>query len=138
MNIHAFAKKYRLCVVRGEDGEPVIGGKLGHIYEHGGGLLGLLYMPNQSFLWARARGRLQAAGFTIWQDGDAEGSALFDPDNSAQVRLAVRVVRAKRRYRPRGKPVTTKRARELVQISIKKRKQRGFAGLEATIGRRPL
>ena len=100
MEICAFAEKHRLRLTRHEDGEPIIPGKRGHLYEHEDSLLGLMFMPNKSRLWANARRRLEAAGFVIWQDCDEEGSALFDPTNAAQVRLALKVVGAKARRTP--------------------------------------
>ena len=97
MNIQAFANRYRLRLKRHEAGEPIISGKLGHIYEHGESTLGLMFMPDRPRLWPNARRKLDAAGFVIWQDGDEEGSALFDPTNTAQARLALRVVGIKRK-----------------------------------------
>lgn len=38
-----------------------------------------------------------AAGFTLLQDGDAEGAAAFDPLNAEQVRLAVKLAGVKTR-----------------------------------------
>ena len=97
MKIHDFAERYRLRVKRAEDGNPVIPGKFGHLYHHDDSTLGLLFMPNRRRLWSHAKRKLEAADFTIWQDGDHEGSALFDPTNRAQARLALRVVGAKRK-----------------------------------------
>ena len=97
MDIQAFANRYRLRAKRHEDGELIITGKLGHVYGHDDATLGLMFMPNRPRLWPNARRKLDAAGFVIWQDGDEEGSALFDPTNKAQVRLALKVVGAKRK-----------------------------------------
>jgi hypothetical protein len=99
MNIGEFATVTRTRVKRHEDGEFVIVGKRGHLYEHSDSLLGLIFMPNKPRLWPNARRKLECAGFTIWQDGDKEGSALFDPENAAQVRLALKVVGVKRKRR---------------------------------------
>ena len=97
MDIQAFANRYRLRVKRHEDGEPIISGKLGHVYEHDDSTLGLFFMPERPRLWSHAKRRLETAGFTIWQDGDEEGSALFDPTNKVQARLALKVVGTKRK-----------------------------------------
>ena len=99
MDIQAFANLYRLRVKRHEDGELIITGKLGHIYGHDDATLGLMFMPDRPRLWPNARRKLEAAGFVIWQDGDHEGSALFDPTNKAQARLALRVVGIRRKRR---------------------------------------
>ncbi len=52
--------------------------------------------PGKRFLWANAKRKLKAAGFLIRQDGDREGTALFDPDDACQARLAIRLIRARR------------------------------------------
>ena len=97
MKIEDFAARYRLKVRRAEDGDHIITGKLGHIYQHDSETLGLMFMPGKPRLWPRARRRLEAVGFVIWQDGDHEGSVLFDPSNRTQARLALKVVGAKRK-----------------------------------------
>ncbi len=97
MDIQAFANRYRLRVKRHEDGELIITGKRGHIYGHDNATLGLMFMPDRPRLWSHAKRKLEAADFTIWQDGDEEGSALFDPTNKAQARLALKVVGIKRK-----------------------------------------
>ena len=99
MKLEDFATKYRLKVSRTEDGEPVILGKFGCLYQHDPETLGLLFMPTGPRLWPHARRKLEAAGLTICQDGDQEGSALFDPTNTTQARLALKVVGAKRKRR---------------------------------------
>ena len=47
--------------------------------------------------WNYARRAMQAAGFTIRQDAEREGIAVFDPTNKTQVKLALRVARVKTR-----------------------------------------
>lgn len=97
MDIQAFANRYRLRAKRHEDGEPIISGRLGHIYEHDESTLGLMFLPDRPRLWPNARRKLDTAGFVIWQNGDGEGSALFDPTDKARARLAMKVVGAKRK-----------------------------------------
>lgn len=95
MNIREFAVQWRLRVARDECDELVISGKRGHIYEHSSAALGLLFMPGRGRLWANAKKKIVAAGFTIRQDGEEEGTALFDPLNSGQVRLAIKLTGVK-------------------------------------------
>ncbi len=97
MDIQTFANRYRLRVKRHEDGELIITGKLGHIYGHDDATLGLMFMPDRPRLWPNALRKLEAAGFVIWQDGDHEGSALFDSTDTKQARLALKEVGAKRK-----------------------------------------
>lgn len=103
MRLDDFASNHRLSVRRAEDGEPMISGKLGYIYQHDSEALGLLFMPDRPRLWSHAKRKLEAVGLTIWQDGDHEGSTLFDPTNTVQARLALRLagIKRKRRQSPR-------------------------------------
>ena len=102
MTIITFSQKYRLRLRRSEDGERIIRGKYGEIYQHGDGFLGVLVMPNgqRPRLWPGAHHRLEAVGCTIWQNGDHEGSVLFDPANLKQCRLVLKVIGAKRKRIP--------------------------------------
>jgi hypothetical protein len=124
VDIPTFAEKYR-CAARRQDGEQVIPGKLGNVYEHDSATFGLMFIPDKARLWKYARRKLEAAGFAIWQDGDEEGSAPFDPSDSGQARLALKVVGISRRRR--GRSLTPRRARELAQISQKKRQEAHLA-----------
>ena len=81
----------------------------GHrIYDYGDGRFGLLLMfemdndheiggSGRSAKWANAKKKLVDAGI-IRQEGDAEGITLFDPENKAQSRLALKLagIRVKR------------------------------------------
>ncbi len=102
MTITEFSQKYRLRLRRTEDGEQISRGKYGEIYQHGDGFLGVLVMPNghRPRLWPGARRRLEAVGCTIWQNGDHEGSVVFDPANLKQCRLVLMVIGAKRKRIP--------------------------------------
>lgn len=100
MKLEDFATKYRLRVRRAEDGDHIIAGKLGHVYQHDAETLGLMFLPDRPRRWSHARRKLEAAGLTIWQNGDQEGSALFDPANTVQARIALKVIRAKPRRTP--------------------------------------
>ena len=117
MNIQQFSKKMRLRAKLGEDGEAIVAGRRGEIYQHGS-ILALLLMPRKKFVWVNARRKLEAVGCTILQDGDEEGAATFNPENPAQTRLVLRLVGCKRRRRQtgKGKPFTSERVRELAQI----------------------
>ncbi len=102
MHLNHFSRQHRLRVRRAEDGEAVIKGRHGQIYFHSDGVFGALLMPNghRPRLWPGARRRLEAVGCTIWQDGDHEGSVLFDPANLKQCRLVLKVIGAKRKRIP--------------------------------------
>ncbi len=102
MDLSHFSMHNRLRVRRAEDGEAVIKGRRGQIYIHADGVLGALLMPNghSPRLWPGARRRLETVGCTIWQNGDHEGSVLFDPANLKQCRLVLKVIGAKRKRIP--------------------------------------
>jgi hypothetical protein len=102
MHLNHFSRQHRLRVRRAEDGEAVIKGRDGQIYFHSDGVFGALLMPNghSPRLWPGARRRLETVGCTIWQNGDHEGSVLFDPVNLKQCRLVLKVIGAKRKRIP--------------------------------------
>jgi hypothetical protein len=58
--------------------------------------------PARTIFWNKMRGACQAAGMTLRQNGDAEGSFSFDPKNDQQVKLAMQLagVRPKRKAIP--------------------------------------
>ncbi len=119
MNIQEFSKKLRLRAKRGEDGEAIVAGRRGEIYQHGS-ILALLLMPRKKFVWVNARRKLEAVGCTILQDGDEEGAATFNPENPTQTRLVLRLVGCKRKRRQtgKGKPFTSERVKELARIRL--------------------
>ena len=100
----AFVERYRLRSRRDECGDPVVLGKFGHVYEHSTGRLGIVLEDSPGgaslarSLLSRRRKAL-AAGFELKQHGDSEAVLLFDPTNSSQSRLAIRLVGAKIRRR---------------------------------------
>jgi hypothetical protein len=114
MHIEEFSQQYRVRTRRDECGEAVIPGKLwkaqpkpkrfyGHqVFEFDDGQFGVLLMfpvengheigsSGKSARWANARKTLLLAGFTLHQDSDAEGIALFNPENKPQSRLALKL-----------------------------------------------
>ena len=108
--IIAFAKKYRLRVRRDECGDPIVVGKLGELYQHDEGLVGLALMsPNgddpklDNTLRARMRKALRE-GLELVQQGDYESSFLFDAENKQHASLAVRLIRCKRKRRAKLSP----------------------------------
>lgn len=128
MTLVEFADKYRARTRQDECGETIIPGKMwkeqpkagrmcGHqIYEHGNSQFGLLLMfpvkeipeiggSGKSAKWVNARKKLIAAGFTVRQNGDAEGTALFNPEDKGQARLALKLagVKARRQLSPERK-----------------------------------
>ncbi len=129
MKLEDFATKYSFKVRRAKDGEPVIPGKFGHLYHHDDSTLGLFFMPERPRRWSHARRKLEAAGLTIWQNGDDEGSASFDPANTVQARLALKVIRAK----PRRTPSVAQ-----LKTLEKARKSESRAGLPQNVAQRPL
>jgi hypothetical protein len=96
--VKRFANDHQVRAKRDECGELIIPGRVGHVYEHGASrYFGILLMLDTRQQWTWAKKKLVSAGFTIRQDGDTEGSALFDPENAAQVAVALELARIKRR-----------------------------------------
>ena len=96
MNIKKFAENNMLNARQDECGEMVIPGRRGQIFDYGNRLAGVIVSSTPK-KWGNSRRAFEASGFTIRQDGDFEGSATFDPLNSAQVRLAVKCAGIKHR-----------------------------------------
>ena len=124
MTIITFAEKNRLRLRRDECGDPIVVGKLGQRYQHDDGLVGLALMcPNGddprlgNTLRARMRKALRE-GLELVQQGDYESSLLFNPQDHAQAKLAIRLVGCKRTRRQTGKgrPFTSERVKELARI----------------------
>jgi hypothetical protein len=100
-----FAETYRVRARRDGCREAIIPGKLrakdmrarteyaSHLYEHCDGRFGLLLMFGSKRRWGNAKRKLIVAGFEIRQDGHLEGTALFDPANASQARLALELAR---------------------------------------------
>jgi hypothetical protein len=104
--IKSFAEIYRVRAKQDDCGELIIPGSLlgasgrsdysSHIYDHGdGNRFGVLLTFQSKRGWHFAKRRLLAAGFTLEQDGDTEGTALFDPHNDLQARLAFKLARVR-------------------------------------------
>jgi hypothetical protein len=103
-----FAEQYRLRLAKDECDDPVICGRPDqtNIYEYSsdGSRFGALFAtdgnkPPRTELWRKFQSACLTAGMTPLQVGDAEGSFLFNPEDDAQARLAIKVARAKARKR---------------------------------------
>jgi hypothetical protein len=70
---------------------------LGHIFQYSSSPLGMVFMPRRPKVWKNMSRKLVAAGFAIRQNGDWEGMATFDPDNTAQARLAIKAIGARKK-----------------------------------------
>ena len=101
MDVNTFAAKYSVKVRREECGDSVVVGKHGNVYEgFNCGRLGVCLLFTTVQKWNRVRRALEAAGFTIKQNGYTEGCVTFDPENNKQARLALKVAGAKTRRTP--------------------------------------
>lgn len=104
MDIKGFGDKYGLRVRRDDCGELFVPCKRGQIYEHGRGWFGVMVIGRNASarVWGNVRRVLTAVGFALHQDGDSEGSLIFNGDNEAQCREAIRIMGAfrRRRYSP--------------------------------------
>jgi hypothetical protein len=101
-DIKIFAEQYRLRTQRDNLGETFIPCQRGQIYHHGGDTLGVLVINegrahSSPSIWANVRRGLLAAGFTLHQNGDYEGSLLFDSQNPEMAQAAIQFMRARRK-----------------------------------------
>src|SRR5437868_4643956 len=110
---------YRVATRRDVDGTDIIGGKLGHIYEHSDQQLALLFMPlaPRARLWRLTKAKGTAAGMSLRQNAESEGTLLFDGGSPEQARLAISLVRA------RPKRVLTDEQRSALSERLSKMRQ---------------
>jgi len=97
MSLRAFAENNRLKVRRDEDNTRIIPGKHGHIWDHGDDLFGVTLLDLTPRKWTHRKKLCLEAGMELQQDGDFEGTLLFDPTDVDQVRVALRVAGVKKR-----------------------------------------
>ena len=97
LSLKQFAERCRLKLRRDECGDYFVGGKLGQVYEYNPERLAVLLLGDSKRQWHEAKKKLAAAGFELLQDCDTEGTASFDPADDEQGRVAIQVIRAKRR-----------------------------------------
>ena len=95
MEIREWASMYQVKCSRDVCGDPVVPGRAYHIecchvYEDGN-RLGICLLFDHGKTWKTAKRKALAAGFTLKQDGDREGTLLFDADNESQSRLALKL-----------------------------------------------
>jgi len=97
--IQSFARLHRLRTRLDTDGTLIILGKLGHIYQYDDHRLAVLILSpiDRGRYWSATRGRLSSLGFTIVQNGDCEGVAIFSSSDPEQARAAIRAAGVKRK-----------------------------------------
>ena len=109
MTIEEFANRYNVRLRRDWCGDMIAGKPprprpedCSHIFEMGDGRLGLCLILGSPRRWTFAKRRLLAAGFELKQDGDSEGTFLFDPNSDLMCRMAIKEagIRAKNRVTP--------------------------------------
>ena len=125
--IERFASTHRLKSALDECWERIVPGKHGHIYEWNtdGSVFGVMFMPPKTprepwgkwcpKRWGNFKRAGLALGMTVVQNGDSEGCLSFDPNDKAQVKLAIKIagVRPKRRISPEQHATLTERLRSL-------------------------
>jgi hypothetical protein len=97
LHLQQIATNYRLRLARDECGDPVILGKGGHLYAYDDSFLAVLVSSSSKRAWTHARKKLVAAGLTLLQDCDIEGTARFDPLNPQQAKVAIHLAGVKKR-----------------------------------------
>ena len=97
MDLREFAYKFRLKTIRDECGDVIIPGRNGQIYEWGSESFGCLVMAKSARYWNATREMLIGAGFRAIQNGDNEGTVLFNPQDGGQAGLAMKAIGPKRK-----------------------------------------
>ena len=106
--IKEFAERHRLKTKRSadDDGEIVINGRSGQIYEYSDTELAVSFTPGLDKerrgigkwcpkKWNATRKAAEAVGMIVRQNGDTEGSLSFDPKNKAQCKMAMQIAKVK-------------------------------------------
>ena len=97
MTLGEFAERQRLRIRRDEDGSYHIPGRAGQLFEYDGQRLAVMYLDGTPRAWGNRKRACLAVGMELHQDGDAEGTLLFDPENDAQAELGIQVAGVGRR-----------------------------------------
>lgn len=118
--LEQFASEHKLRLKKDECGDHQVPAKLGHIYEHGPGVFGVVFSESDRYsnkiLLARRR-RLVNAGLTLHQVGDAESIFLFDPTDATQAKAAICAVGAyKKRKQTAGQLWNLKKGPEKMPL----------------------
>src|SRR5260370_38023578 len=93
-----------------------------HVYDHGDGQrFGLLLLLKTKRAWNSAKRELAAAGFTLKQNGDTQGTALFNPEDAAQVHVAFKLarIRARKEMTPEARAAASERMRRIRLTPLK-------------------
>ena len=113
--IHKFAEKNRMKVTHDECGDAIIAGRQGQLYPYTEFEMGVMFLPpgtkEDSYgrwcpkLWGNFKRAAALIGMVLTQDGDSEGCLSFDPQNTEQVKLAVKIakVRIRKKLSPERK-----------------------------------
>ena len=116
MDILTFSQRNHLRVRRDPCGDLFIAGKFGTISDYGADLLALSFLDDangkgrDNVLRSRIR-RALAAGLQPSQVGDYEAVLLFEGNDQAQIRAAMKLAGIKRHRRATGCPFTSARAK---------------------------
>lgn len=134
--IKQFADKHRAKVTRDiDDGTDIVAGSNGQIYEFSRERLGVIFIPTvvRTRKWNALTTEAIAAGMTLHQDGDSEGSFSFDADNPKHAAIALKIagVRRKRQLSPEHRAKLLQANRSTRFASEPHGSKQPFLGLEA-------
>lgn len=128
--LSSFAESNRLKVHQRADGERVILGRDGEIYAYRD-RLAVIFIPKKwtPRRWNGARIQCEILGMTCVQNGDSEGTLLFDPADKKQTQAAIKLahVKTKREMSPAQAEAA---ARALAKAQEKRAEMRRTGTLE--------
>lgn len=92
-----WASDYHVPVKRDTCGDEIVRGRNGDVYQYDSNRFGVCFMPSTPSprKWTAVRSRLVNAGFELHQVGNCEGTAVFNPNNKAQSKVALEIIAAK-------------------------------------------
>lgn len=111
MTVKEFAVKHKVRIKHAEEGEVIVMAKHGQIYDYGAGRFGVMFMLEGSRAWNGRRQECERVGMRLVQDGDTEGTLLFDPEDKNQAKTVIRLVgaRQKRQLSPEHRKAAVER-----------------------------
>jgi hypothetical protein len=133
-SLQQLAEANWLRIKRDDCNDQVIPGKLGDVWEDDERMAVTIYedLPDREITkrkWTYCKRACLGVGMTLEQDGDREGTLLFDPGNAEQVETAIRAARIKKkRIMSPAQTEVLARARESSPIMRKE----GFQRCEST------
>jgi len=133
VTVEVFAEQHKLRLRRDECGEQFIPCRRGQIFDNGDGRLGVMILNDSPRGWGNARRAVEAAHFDITQNGEEEGTALFNPADRRQVKVAFNLAKPYRRKKLSEETLAKLRRQVAIARGVQKTLNSGTPGSQDSI-----